>query len=129
VFIIFKFWFFYLDKILTIPTVFAALLLEINRKITMYPLSFREKSYTKNISIKQACAVYYPRMLWNGRRNNPKAVQEYLESIEVEVFCQELESYPRKCVSNSGEKLRPTLSTKTTSLFDWHQPKHINILQ
>ena len=87
------------------------------RKITMYPSSFREKFYIKNISIKQACAIYYPRMLWNGRRNSPKAVQEYLESIEVELFCQELASYSRKCVSNSGEKLRPTLPTKTTVVF------------
>ena len=80
-----------------------------------------------SVSIQQ----YIARMFLNGRQDGSKTVQEYLRSIEIDMSFSEASKLLKRMGFKpiQGEKLRPTLSVKKTSLFSWHGPKNTSILR
>ncbi|KAG2195802.1 hypothetical protein INT46_004418, partial [Mucor plumbeus] len=55
---------------------------------------------------------YIARMLRNGRQDSPKAVQEYLRSIEIDMSLSGVRKLLKRMGFKPRRKLRPTLSAK-----------------
>jgi hypothetical protein len=68
-------------------------------------------------------------MLRNGRQDNPKAVQEHLRSIGIDMSFSGFSKLLKRMGFKLKRKIKANfMSKKKTSHFGWHGPKNTSIL-